>query len=38
MNQGKSLGFRLDWGYVTNAAGSRPEGSNRLHFAVAYSF
>lgn len=38
VNQGKSLALRLDWAYVTNAAGSRPEGSDRLHFAVAYSF
>ena len=38
VNQGKSLALRLDWAYVTNAAGSRSEGSNRLHFAVAYSF
>jgi len=38
VNQGKSLALRLDWAYVTNAAGSRAYGSDRLHFAVAYSF
>jgi hemolysin activation/secretion protein len=37
-NQGKSLGIRMDWAYVTNAAGSRPEGSTRVDFAIAYSF
>jgi hemolysin activation/secretion protein len=38
MNQGKSLAVRMDWAYVTDGGGSRPTGSNRLHFAVAYSF
>ena len=38
LNQGKNLAVRLDWAYVTEGGGSRPTGSNRLHFAVAYSF
>jgi hemolysin activation/secretion protein len=38
MNQGKTLAVRMDWAYVTDGGGSRPTGSNRLHFAVAYSF
>ena len=38
LNQGKALSVRADWAWVWNAAGSRPEGSNKLHFSVAYSF
>lgn len=38
LNQGKSLSVRADWAWVWNAAGSRPDGSNKLHFSVAYGF
>jgi hemolysin activation/secretion protein len=34
--QGKRLALRLDWAYVTRGAGTRPTGSDRLHFAAAY--
>jgi hemolysin activation/secretion protein len=36
--QGKQLALRLDWAYVTQGAGTRPTGSDRLHFAAAYVF
>ena len=36
--QGKELALRLDWAYVTHGAGTRPTGSDRLHFAAAYVF
>lgn len=36
MSQGKSLAVRLDWGRVTEGAGTQPAGSDRLHFAVGY--
>jgi hemolysin activation/secretion protein len=36
--QGKRLALRLDWAYVTRGAGTRPTGSDRLHFAAAYVF
>jgi hemolysin activation/secretion protein len=36
--QGKQLALRLDWAYVTQGAGTRPTGSERLHFAAAYVF
>jgi len=38
MNRGKSLSLRFDWAHVTSAAGTRDEGSQRLHFAVSYTF
>jgi hemolysin activation/secretion protein len=38
LNQGKALSVRADWAWVVNGAGSRPEGSNKLHFSVAYTF
>ena len=37
-NQGKSLAFRLDAARVTQTAGTRIKGENRVHFAAAYSF
>jgi len=37
ISQGRSLSLRADWAVVMNGA-NRPTGSNRLHFAVAYSF
>jgi hemolysin activation/secretion protein len=38
LNQGKALSVRADWAWVWNAAGARSEGSNKLHFSVAYGF
>jgi hemolysin activation/secretion protein len=36
--QGKVLSIRTDWAYVTNGAGTRPAGTNRFTFSLAYSF
>jgi hemolysin activation/secretion protein len=38
MNQGKRWALKVDWAYVLNGAGSRPDGVSRVHFAAAYSF
>jgi hemolysin activation/secretion protein len=38
MTQGRTLSARMDLAHVLNAAGSRPVGKDRLHFAVIYSF
>jgi hemolysin activation/secretion protein len=37
-SQGKLLTLRIDIAHVTKAAGTRDEGSNKAHFALAYSF
>ena len=38
MTQSKTLSVRADVGFVTNGAGTRPDGSYRGHVAVSYSF
>jgi hemolysin activation/secretion protein len=38
MTQGRSVSARLDYAHVLNAAGTRPVGKDRVHFAVVYSF
>ena len=38
MAQGRGLSLRADWAYVTDGAGRRAAGSNRLHFLLGYSF
>jgi hemolysin activation/secretion protein len=37
-SQGKLLTVRIDIAHVTKAAGTRDKGSNKAHFALAYSF
>ncbi len=38
LNRGKTVSIRADWARVVNAAGSRPDGKDRAHFSIAYSF
>jgi hemolysin activation/secretion protein len=38
INYGKSFAFRADWAHVTDAAGTRPIGKERVDFSIAYSF
>ncbi|HUJ85928.1 MAG TPA: POTRA domain-containing protein [Burkholderiales bacterium] len=38
MGQGRGLSLRADWAYVTDGAGLRATGSNRLDFLLGYVF
>ena len=38
MNEGKRITVRVDWAHVTDAAGTRPSGKDRVHLLVGYSF
>jgi hemolysin activation/secretion protein len=36
--RGRAFSARLDYAYALNAAGTRPEGKDRVHFSLVYSF
>ena len=38
LNEGKALSLRVDWAHALNAAGTRPEGKDKVFFSIAYTF
>ena len=38
LSEGKAFNFRLDWAHVTNAAGTRIVGKDKVFFSAAYNF